>query len=51
MCVDNYVFIQPDKKHTRHSIINDENLNISLLTTILVKRKYRRRRQFNSITR
>ena len=37
MCVDNYVFIQPDKKHTRHSIIN---LNNSLLTTILIKMKY-----------
>ena len=24
MCVDNYVFIQPDKKHTRHSIINND---------------------------
>ena len=45
MCVDNYVFIQPDKKHTRHSIIN---LNISLLTTILIKMKDRPRRQFNS---
>ena len=45
MCVDNYVFIQPDKKYTRHSIIN---LNISLLTTILIKMKDRRPRQFNS---
>ena len=24
MCVDNCVFIQPDKKHTRHSIINND---------------------------
>ena len=45
MYVDNYVLIQPGKRHTRHSILN---LNISLLTTILIKMKYRRRRQFNS---
>ena len=45
MCVNNYVSIQPDKKHIRHSLIN---LNISVLTTILIKIKYRRRHQLNS---
>ena len=45
MCVDNYVFIQPGKKHTRYSILN---INISFLTTILIKIKFSQRHPFNS---